>query len=140
MHAHVDGRAGRDRVALDLGVGRGDAAEVEQRWFPPQALLDRTRDERGVAPERIELIGMRQQRVQQVGEHPVGRLRAGRHEQPEEGHDLVVVESVARAVGLGDLGFDQDADEVVARFGAAIVDDGLHELSEVRAGREPALG
>ena len=137
-HAQVHRRARRDRLPTELGVGRGDPPERHERGLPPQPFLDRLGDERSVAHEGVELVGMRQEREEQVGERAVGGLRARGHEQPHERDDLVVAQALALpSVGVGDLGVDQDPEQVSARFGAPVVDEPLHQRAELVARAYP---
>src|SRR5680860_1901797 len=74
--------------------------------------------ERPVGGERLELVAMGQQPEQEVAGRPVGGLRPGREQEPEEGEDLLVTEALGVELGVHEL-----ADEVTARLAPARLED-----------------
>ena len=96
--------------AFDLGVARRGAHDADERRLPAQAFLDRLRHQRAVGAQRVELLGVREQAVQEVRRRAVRRLRAGGQQQAQERADLVVGEARALELGLREHG-----DHVVGR-------------------------
>ena len=113
-----------DLLAVDLGVGRGGAAEVEHRRRPAQDLLDRAveRAVGVVAQQPRTARGSCMQRPHAARGGVAGGLVAGDREQQHEHVELELGELVAV-----DLGVDQLGDDVVARVGLAL----LGELVDV---------
>src|SRR5205085_4605711 len=64
--AHADGRSGRDGDAGELDVTRRRPADAGERRLPAQALLDGPRNRRAIAPQRLELVAVREQTEEQV--------------------------------------------------------------------------
>ena len=123
-HAQVDLRALRDRHAVHLDIAGGVARHQDQRGLVPDPLLDRGGNEVAIPLQRLELVRMSQQQLQQVSRRPVGGLESGRQQQPQERDDRLVGEFLAV-----DLRGDEIADDVVGHRAAPLV----HLLLEVGA-------
>ena len=119
-----------DRVHAGLGLD-------EHRWVAPERLFDRHRDHRGVGAHAGEVVGRRQQVLQQVAEQIGGRLVPGDDEVHHGDADLGVAEDVAFRIRLR-----HPRDEVVPRvepaFGDQAVDVGRRTRDARRAGPRPA--
>jgi hypothetical protein len=101
-HVHDHDRPFGDLDAVDDGVARRGAHDREQWRLPAQPLLDRLGHERAVGAQRLELVGVREQSEQEVARRAVRGLGAGREQQPQEGEDLLVGESLAVELGRGE--------------------------------------
>ena len=98
------------RCPFELRVTRGGAAEVGEGGEHPQRLLDRARDQRGVVEQEPALLGVLHQRPHAAAVGRLGAVVAGRDEEEEAHHDLVLLQLLAV-----DLGVDEDAGQVVGR-------------------------
>ena len=118
-----------DPLPAELGVAGRGAAEVGERGEHPQRLLDRARDQRRVVEHEAALLGVLEQRPHAAAVGRLGRVVAGRDEQEEAHHDLVLLEPLAV-----DLGVDEDARQVVGRVLAPLGDQpaaALEDLGDV---------
>src|SRR5260370_11392617 len=61
---------------------------------PSQYLLDRAREQRGVAAQQLKLLGMAQQRVKPVTDKIAGGLGAGQEQQVEEPGEFIETQRV----------------------------------------------
>ena len=115
--------AAADRVATELDVRRRPAVQGPfDGSLVAQHLLDRARQERGVVPQLLELIGVREQADDRVPDQADGRLVAGDDQEHDRAEQLRFRERVL-LVPRG----QERADEVVLRVGAA----GGEELRQV---------
>ena len=114
-----------DLHAADLDVGDGAAHDEQERRLVADALLDGLRKEGPVVVDGIELVGVGEEAEEQIAARPIGRLRARRQEQAQEGENLLVGELMAV-----DLGADQVADEVVLGLPPAQVDNALEVVAQ----------
>src|SRR5205814_8066877 len=74
----------------------------------------------------IELLGMRQQRVEHGAQPVEGRVGARREEQPYEGENLFVGQGVTVVIGGG-----QGRDEIVPRRDAALCHQWAQHVGEL---------
>ena len=125
---------GPDCHARQLHLDGGGAVDGQQRRFAAQALFYRLGQQRAVGPDRVELIGMGQQEVEQVARRAVGRLGPGRQQQAKERVDGLVAQLLAV-----DLGGDEIADDVLGRAGPALGHDARRSTRGATR-RPPARG
>ena len=121
-----DALPGTEGDAADLDLAGRRPVDGEQRRLAAQALLNGLGQQRAVVAHRLELLGMREEQVEQVARRAVGRLGPGRQQQAEEGVDGLVRELLAVH-----LGRDQVADDVLGRVGPPVG----HHAGEVVAQR-----
>ena len=120
---HVDPLAAADRLPRDLGVVEGDPGGALDRRVEAQRLLHRGTRERRVGHQRGPLVRVVEQRVDGVAEQVDGRLEAGDQQHPADRHQLDRPELEVPVA----LGGDERADQVVARLGAAQLEDALEQ-------------
>ena len=108
----------RNRHTVDLRVPRREPRDVEQRRFEAQRLLDRLRDQRPVRTDRLQLLRLCEQQIQEVSGRSERRLDPSGKEQPQEGEDLVVAQPFAVELGVG-----EPADQVLTRRSAPVRQD-----------------
>ena len=124
---HDDLLALADRLPADLRVARRGAAEVGERGEHPQRLLDGARDQRRIVEQQLTLIGVLHQREHPAAVRRLGAVVARRNQQEEAHHDLVLLEPLAV-----DLGVHEHAGEVVGRALAALGDQPVAALEDLR--------
>src|ERR1700733_5018043 len=87
-----DTRTSRNLDVSELRVPGCDPGREEHWRLVAETLLNGLRYQRSVTTECVKLIGMSQQKVEEVPAGTVCGLDSGRKEHPEEGEDLVVIE------------------------------------------------
>ena len=102
-------------LPTQLGVAHRRPAEAHDRRRPPQHLLDCGRQQGAIGAYALELIRVLEERNHAVGDQVAGRLVAGDRQQEEEEVELEVAQPLAF-----DLGVDEDAHQVLRRFGAPL--------------------
>ncbi len=109
--AQLHAGARRDHRVADRDVSRRDAGEALNGGVVAERLLDDGRRQRGIGGEPAPFVGKRCKREHRVADEVGGRLGAGDDEREREADDLR-----RRHQPPADLGLQQVADEVVARF------------------------
>ena len=124
-HQH-DGRPRRHRHTVDFGVPRREPCDVEQRCFEAQCLLNCLGDQRPVRTDRLQLLRLCQQQVEEVSGGPECRLDPSGKQQPQEGEDLVVAQPFAVELGVG-----EPADQVLTRRPPTVRQDARQVLLDL---------
>ena len=84
-----DARVRRDGDAVQLDVALHPPTLVVRRAVPPQALLDRVRDQRGIGRQLGSLVGVPREGDHQVADELGRGLVAGDHELDHPAGDLL---------------------------------------------------
>jgi len=98
-HHGDDGLAAADELVAEDDVLGRQASGVLAGTLVAQQLLDRGRDQRRVAPQALELVGMAQQRQHAVADQVRGRLLPPHHRDDAIGDHLVLGEPVTVHLG-----------------------------------------
>ena len=118
--------SGADPAAAQLVVLRRGAREVVDGRGPAHDLVGRGADQRGVAPELLELGGVLEEGAQARRDRVPRGVVAGHHDQEVERVEL----ELRRRIAVGKLGVREHRAEVLARVAAPV----LHHLVEVLEG------
>ena len=133
----MDHLAGEQLRAGELHVLEGRARKKNDRRLVAEHLFDGALEERAVAAEQRQLVGVLEQREEPVPDQVARRLVSGVEHLDDHGDELVGGQPVA-----GLLGRDQRAQQVVARLLAAFPDQLSRVVFEAAHGpvhREPVL-
>jgi hypothetical protein len=131
-----DSRTRRDRHPVQPHLPRGRPGGQLQRGDVPQCLLDRGRDERGVALQQRALVGVLGEQLEQVAGQPGGRLDAAEveheHEPAHLGRRRHLLRHERHAV---DVAADEMGHEVVPGVTTAFLEQVDEVLLDARGGR-----
>ena len=141
-----DRRAARNGDVAQHRVACDTPADLHQWLLEPQQLFDRTLDQRAIGAQLLELIGVREQHVEQHAERSVGGAGPAEQQEFQEAVDLVIGQRVALEptalfdllVGEGRL--DEDRDEIAVGFPPALVAERSHVVRHRLRGARPVLG